>query len=125
MVFFSKFSSKKFYVFLTCIFAVFTICLLIQAEVHPIKTPKVLDKTLNLRESSSSTNNVNFKKPANRTSRQRYFEYFLSERLLLLKLFQFYSNLQSNLRGLPGIDYPIYGEIPLTKFSCDGRFDGT
>jgi len=29
--------------------------------------------------------------------------------------------LRKSLPGIPGQDYPIYGEIPETSFSCDGQ----
>ena len=30
-------------------------------------------------------------------------------------------SLQSVIPGVPGSDYPIYGEVPQTEFSCEGR----
>jgi len=33
-------------------------------------------------------------------------------------------DLQVNIPGIPGEDYPIYAEVPETGFSCDGRVEG-
>jgi hypothetical protein len=33
-------------------------------------------------------------------------------------------DLQVNIPGIPGEDYPIYAEVPDTGFSCDGRVEG-
>ena len=32
--------------------------------------------------------------------------------------------LEKAVPGIPGEDYPIYGEVPDTAFSCDGQVDG-
>ena len=32
--------------------------------------------------------------------------------------------LSSNIPGVPGEDYPIYGEVPESGFTCDGQVDG-
>ena len=32
--------------------------------------------------------------------------------------------LEKAVPGVPGEDYPIYGEVPDTAFSCDGQVDG-
>merc|ERR1712168_274414 len=34
------------------------------------------------------------------------------------------ADLEVNIPGTPGQDYPIYNEVPLTGFSCDGRVEG-
>jgi len=33
-------------------------------------------------------------------------------------------DLQVNIPGIPGEDYPIYAEVPETGFSCDARVEG-
>ena len=32
--------------------------------------------------------------------------------------------LEKAVPGVPGQDYPIYGEVPDTAFACDGQVDG-
>ena len=32
--------------------------------------------------------------------------------------------LEKAVPGIPGEDYPIYGEVPDTAFACDGQVDG-
>merc|ERR1711881_537297 len=32
--------------------------------------------------------------------------------------------LSANIPGVPGEDYPIYGEVPESGFTCDGQVDG-
>ena len=30
-------------------------------------------------------------------------------------------SLEESIPGVPGVDYPVYAEVPDTGFSCDGR----
>ena len=32
--------------------------------------------------------------------------------------------LEKSVPGIPGEDYPIYAEVPVTAFACDGQVDG-
>merc|ERR1712106_728303 len=34
------------------------------------------------------------------------------------------AGLTNNIPGVPGVDYPIYSEVPETAFACEGQVDG-
>ena len=34
------------------------------------------------------------------------------------------SDLEENIPGVPGVDYPIYAKVPDTSFLCDGQVEG-